>query len=495
MTARITIEQQLNHNSYQQNKVISNIISRIDSVQNTENKWIMQEYHKYLIDSDKSEHSQRNTMKLVLLFSDFLQIKYGNNNNYNFLQVKDKQTILEFLDSRKKSKDEDPEQKWITTWNDYLHRIVTFYRWLYNYKLRKLDKDIDEWETPEFLRIKPKKTKRLSPYSEADIWTKNELLTIVKYEPQKRNKAVLTLMWDLNARPHELTLLRIKNIRLNEKYGEGEIPHQAKTGSGPILLTISFPYVRDWLNEHPFRNEPNARLICNLNNGAPIDTLALWRMMGQLRDRISRLVTSSNEIKDPIEKEKLQYLLNTKKWNPYCLRHSSITSDSDFLPEYALKKKVRWSMNSRQGSRYIKTRMGNELVNKILEHNGIVLDHQSKLKEDHHHQITNNNIECPRCQFVCIAETKYCSKCSYPLTIQSYEELKEKEDEKIRALEQRLDDYEDIQREGRIVSKENAKQLALLFSEWRNFKNQWAGLSNNKDDKDNNSSNRKKQNK
>jgi hypothetical protein len=35
-----------------------------------------------------------------------------------------------------------------------------------------------------------------------------------------------------------------------------EIPHEAKTGTGPILLTCSFPYVRDWLNEHPFRNEP-----------------------------------------------------------------------------------------------------------------------------------------------------------------------------------------------------------------------------------------------
>jgi hypothetical protein len=30
-------------------------------------------------------------------------------------------------------------------------------------------------------------------------------------------------------------------------------------------------------------------------------------------------------------------------------------------PEYTLKKKVRWSMNSRQGSRYIKRRMGDEL--------------------------------------------------------------------------------------------------------------------------------------
>jgi integrase/recombinase XerD len=47
------------------------------------------------------------------------------------------------------------------------------------------------------------------------------------------------------------------------------------------------------------------------------------------------------------EKKRLEHLLKTKKWNPYSLRHSSITSDSDFLTEYALKKKVRWSMNSK----------------------------------------------------------------------------------------------------------------------------------------------------
>jgi hypothetical protein len=78
------------------------------------------------------------------------------------------------------------------------------------------------------------------------------------------------LLWDLNARPHEITLLKIKHIRLKEKYGEGEIPHDAKTGTGPMLLTTSFAYIRDWLNEHPFRNEPDARLICSLNNGSPI---------------------------------------------------------------------------------------------------------------------------------------------------------------------------------------------------------------------------------
>jgi integrase/recombinase XerD len=71
-------------------------------------------------------------------------------------------------------------------------------------------------------------------------------------------------------------MLKIKHIRFREKYGEGKIPHEIKTRSGPILLTCSFPYVRDWLNEHPFKNEPNARLICN-QNGAPVKSDVLGK--------------------------------------------------------------------------------------------------------------------------------------------------------------------------------------------------------------------------
>lgn len=96
------------------------------------------------------------------------------------------------------------------------------------------------------------------------------MLLIIKYEPYIRNKAALVLFWDLGARNREVTMLRIKHIHLQERSGEGEVPHEAKTGGGPILLTCSFPYVRDWLNNHTFRNSPEARLICNLHNGSPI---------------------------------------------------------------------------------------------------------------------------------------------------------------------------------------------------------------------------------
>jgi hypothetical protein len=78
------------------------------------------------------------------------------------------------------------------------------------------------------------------------------------------------LLWDLDARNHEITALRVGDIVLKEQYGEGRIPYDTKTGGGGVLLTCSFPYVRDWLNQHPFKNEAGARLICSLRNGAAI---------------------------------------------------------------------------------------------------------------------------------------------------------------------------------------------------------------------------------
>jgi len=116
-----------------------------------------------------------------------------------------------------------------------------------------------DWITPSFVQIKKKITKRVSPYIENELWEQDEILTIIRYEPYKRNKAALTLFWDLDARNHEITLLKIKHLRLKERYGEGEIPYEAKTGAGPVLLTCSFHYVRDWLNKHPFKNSPEAR--------------------------------------------------------------------------------------------------------------------------------------------------------------------------------------------------------------------------------------------
>jgi integrase/recombinase XerD len=86
-------------------------------------------------------------------------------------------------------------------------------------------------------------------------------------------------------------------------------------------------------------------------------------------------------------------------------------------------------MNSRQGSRYIKRRMGDELKNEILVRNGIIQGTENKPKL--------SILNCPRCQLVNVLDNKYCSKCSYPLTILAFNEIKENEEKRFRSLEEK----------------------------------------------------------
>lgn len=86
-------------------------------------------------------------------------------------------------------------------------------------------------------------------------------------------------------------------------------------------------------------------------------------------------------------------------------------------------------MNSKQGSRYIKPRWGNELKDRILEHNGIISGDEKKKKPS----VSN----CPRCDLTNAIENKYCSKCSYPLTSKAYDEIKQSEEDRFKKLEEK----------------------------------------------------------
>jgi integrase/recombinase XerD len=86
-------------------------------------------------------------------------------------------------------------------------------------------------------------------------------------------------------------------------------------------------------------------------------------------------------------------------------------------------------MNSKQGIRYIKRRIGDDLKNQILVRNGIICENEIKKKPSIH--------LCPRCEFVNSIEHKLCSCCSYPLTPSAFEEIKSEESRKLKILEEK----------------------------------------------------------
>lgn len=97
-------------------------------------------------------------------------------------------------------------------------------------------------------------------------------------------------------------------------------------------------------------------------------------------------------------------------------------------------------MNSKQGARYIKRNMGNELKREILARNGIVSDEEAMQQKP-------SILNCPKCTLVNAVENSYCSKCSYPLNPDAFDELKSKERQKAEDLQimcEKLNNLENI---------------------------------------------------
>jgi integrase/recombinase XerD len=97
--------------------------------------------------------------------------------------VQNREQVITFLNTKKKDKEEDPDERWITTWNDYLWRIKYFYRWIYNIKQNSDKENFNlepsNWITPVFVQINKIKTKRVSPYLESELWDKDEIVSII----------------------------------------------------------------------------------------------------------------------------------------------------------------------------------------------------------------------------------------------------------------------------------------------------------------------------
>ena len=156
---------------------LTTTINKIQTVPNQINSVIIHEFYQHMNNADSSIHHKNNNLKVVIAFANFL------GSNITFHEIKKKEQILEFLNTKIKDPELDPERRWITTWNHYLNRIRLFFRWLYNHRGKEVDDEISqsEYNTPEFVRIKTKKTKRPSPYLETEIWERDEILFIIKY--------------------------------------------------------------------------------------------------------------------------------------------------------------------------------------------------------------------------------------------------------------------------------------------------------------------------
>ncbi len=276
------------------------------------------------------------------------------------------------------------------TKNQYKAVLKRFYKWL--------NGDEEYPEKVRWIKTSCSKIKRKLP---EDLITKKELEKMIEVADHIRDKALVSLTYESGFRIGEVLTLRIKNIVFDE-YGAKVLVGEGKTGMRRIRIVSSAPYLANWIENHPFRNKPEAPLWISTgtkNKNKPICYESARRI-------IRKLVKRAN-IK--------------KRIHPYLFRHTQATELASSFTEAQMDQYFGWIQGSKMPSTYVHL-SGRDLDNAILKHNGIKENKEEK----------KDNLmpkKCFRCEKMNPSTGKFCLRCGAPLDLETAMRVEEKRNE------------------------------------------------------------------
>jgi integrase/recombinase XerD len=262
---------------------------------------------------------------------------------------------------------------------------------------------------------------------------------------------------DLSARPHEILNLKIKDIVFKTVEGGkqyAEVLVNGKTGSRHIPLIQSIPYIKEWLSNHPSRNNSNSPLFVGIGRSSMGKQLSVGGLYGIYKyykekffPKLLEDTTVSNE-----DKEKIKGLLS-KPFNLYIRRHSALTEKSTKLKSSTLNQHAGWTANSSMAQKYIHY-FGNESSESLLEAYGILTKNNIPID-------TLNPKICPNCNEGNTQDAKFCSKCKMIMSFEGYQEALESQSKKEDELKKIQEQFNTMQ-----------SQLQVLIAALGNTKDQ-----------------------
>lgn len=280
------------------------------------------------------------------------------------------------------------------TKESYKAIIKKFFKWLSygdDYKDRAEYPEIVSW-----LRVGIRR-KEKPQVQASDILTEREIEKLIQAAEHPRDKAFISMLYELGARIGEIGNLKIKNIT-QDNYSH-IIDLTGKTGHRTPRIVISSNYLTNWLNSHPLSDDPNA---------------PLWVMIGDRNKNIKmNYATFRALILRLQERAKIK-----KRVHAHLFRHTRVTHllGNKQINEAQAKVYFGWVPSSKMLSEY--SHLVSQDVNEvILEMHGIKTS-----KKDEGPKIK----QCPRCRAINPKEYLFCGKCSSVLDVTTAIELDEK---------------------------------------------------------------------
>lgn len=259
-----------------------------------------------------SDCYRETTIKILYDLCKFVRYK-------DFLNIT-REDVLRYLDNLRRPETSDPFHKWVGTYNLRRTVILRFFKWLHypddEPKKRKIPAIVEN--------IPLLKRREQSIYKPTDLWTVENDLLFLKYCPNKRDRCYHAISRDTSCRPHEILKLRIKDVvfkTAGENYQYAEVLVNGKTGSRSVPLFNSIPYVKDWLDYHIQRGNPNAFLIPSRdrkNFGKRLAGAGLSVICANYKSKYFPALLEDPNVPSE-DKSKIRELLK-KPWNPYILK-------------------------------------------------------------------------------------------------------------------------------------------------------------------------------
>ncbi|MDD5599734.1 MAG: tyrosine-type recombinase/integrase [Victivallaceae bacterium] len=177
--------------------------------------------------------------------------------------------------------------------------------------------------------------------------------------------------------------MKIKHVSF-ETHG-ARLSITGKTGARKILVIGSTPYLQQWINSHPFNDNPDSFLWYNPKG----DLLCYNRIAAILKKAAKKAGIN-------------------KRIHPHLLRHSRATQMASIMSESAMKQYFGWTQGSDMAAIYVHM-SGKDTDEAVLRANGIEVEKKPQ-------QQAIKPISCIRCGTVNETTNRFCKTCSLPLT-------------------------------------------------------------------------------
>jgi site-specific recombinase XerD len=241
-----------------------------------------------------------------------------------------------------------------------------------------------------------------------DLLTKEEFLRLVDKVPKvsrypARDKALLYVMYEFASRPSELLNMKIKGVRFYDNYCE--ITTHGKTGVKTLALVLSYQPLREWLEAHPEKDNPEA-----------------WLWYSKPKGRISY-----DRLRIFLKKLAKEANIKKRVWL-YLIRHTALTNVEKEYGSSIAEIYGNWRKGSPIRNRYIHL-ANSDQREAVLRKFGLKVD--------------SSNIidfrECYRCNTKNEPNARICKLCGLILDQKYANSIRNNQQEKIKELEEKIE--------------------------------------------------------